>query len=229
MPLAFLAPPRVSRAGFCAILSAAASPAAGEGGACYDAFLSYGLDPAIALAFFRHESTYGTAGVARRTRNWGNLRKGQGHEAHTLAGWAWYRRWVDGARDWAALIARAYVPRGWDTVEAAIPHYAPASDNNAPARYIAAVRADVARWAARSPADGPTAARQMAVREAGTRVRATPSLAGQILRTLAAGQVVAVAAEAQGGAVPRLGGATTWARITAPVDGYVALGLLREI
>jgi len=50
------------------------SPAAGKAQALYDDGIKYGLDPAYALAFFMHESSFGTAGVARVTLSLSNMR-----------------------------------------------------------------------------------------------------------------------------------------------------------
>jgi len=44
------------------VLSAYHSPAAGKGQALYDLGVQYGIDPAFALAFFMHESSFGTQG-----------------------------------------------------------------------------------------------------------------------------------------------------------------------
>lgn len=142
--LTFLHTPRISRERFRAVL--AHSPALPEADACYDICVSTGLDPAVALAFFRHESSYGTQGRAIATRNWGNIRRSQGRAKAVVNGFAMYASWADSLADWCELIKARYVGHGLTTVEAAIPVYAPSSDGNAPARYIAAVRAAVAAW-----------------------------------------------------------------------------------
>ena len=43
------------------------SPAVGKGQALYDLGVKYGIDPVYALAFFWHESRFGTTGEARVT------------------------------------------------------------------------------------------------------------------------------------------------------------------
>src|SRR5947209_7914307 len=48
------------------------SPAAGKAQALYDDGIKYGLDSAYALAFFMHESSFGTTGVARVTLSLSN-------------------------------------------------------------------------------------------------------------------------------------------------------------
>jgi len=147
--LLLISPPRITRALFAQMLQTAHSPATSEAQVCYDRIVAHGVDPAIALAFFRHESQFGTAGAAVQTRNWGNLRKGQGKATGTLSGFATYARWADSADDWAALIADYYVrQRGLTTVETTIPVYAPSSDGNAPAAYVADVLRSVAAWQA---------------------------------------------------------------------------------
>jgi len=164
-PLPILSSPRISAAQFAAILTAANSPAARENGedTLYRICLDFRVDPAIALAFFLHESSLGTKSVARATKNWGNLRKSQGRATHVgpivgsegKGNFAWYATWADGLRDFLTLLRSAiYEGAGLKTVEAVIPKYAPSSDNNKPAQYIAAVRRAVATWqAAKAPAD----------------------------------------------------------------------------
>lgn len=56
------------------VLSAYGSPAAGKGQALYDLGVAYGIDPVYALAFFLHESRFGTTGEARTTLSLGNER-----------------------------------------------------------------------------------------------------------------------------------------------------------
>lgn len=221
--LTFRSPPRIPLATFARVLDAAHSPATPEASACYTAVTAYGLDPAIALAFFRHESSYGTAGIARQTKNWGNLRKGQGHQAHNLSGWAWYRCWADSVADWAALITGYYIPRGLTTVEKALPVYAPSSDHNNPHAYADAVCASVASWQAldtRTP---------MIVIGDGTRVRAEATTSSPVLRMLPAGSCVLVDRIEQGQRIFREGGLSSseWAHISEPVSGYIAAYLLR--
>lgn len=145
--LTLASPPRIARARFAAVLAEAHSPAAPYADACYAAIVALGIDPAVGLAMFRHESGYGCAGVAAKTKSWGNLRKSLGRAHHVADGWAWYSSWPDGAADWA-LLMRAYIARGITTVREAIPVYAPSSDDNAPETYIAAVLRCVATWQA---------------------------------------------------------------------------------
>ncbi|MDQ2809762.1 MAG: glucosaminidase domain-containing protein [Chloroflexota bacterium] len=70
-----LAPPSVSAATIDRVLAQYSSPAAGSGALFYDLGVQYGIDPAYALAFYIHESSAGTRGVARFTRSIGNARR----------------------------------------------------------------------------------------------------------------------------------------------------------
>ena len=146
--LTFAAEPRITLTRFTRALTTQHSPAAPEAAACYQTCVQFGLDPAIALAFFWHESQFATdpRAIAIRTRNWGNLRNTQGRAYQEAEGFAWYHTWQGGLADWCALIKSRYIARGLDTVETAIPVYAPSSDNNKPAAYIAAVRDLVSTW-----------------------------------------------------------------------------------
>lgn len=223
--LSFVNRPRISLALFARVLADADSPAAPEAVAIYAALVARGLDPAVALAFFQHESSYGLKGVARSTRNWGNLRKSQGRATKVEKGWAHYATWAASAEDWADLIMRRYVGRGLATVRVALPVYAPSSDNNVPERYADAVVALVGRWSA---AEQATADRRYVVREA-ARLRAGPSRQHSHIRTLPAGLVVSVDhIVADGEAVPSLAGPGTtrrWAALAG--GGYVWAELLR--
>jgi hypothetical protein len=107
-----------------------------------------GIDPAFALAIWKHESQFGTTGAATRTRNMGNLVCDAA--AHPPARgcdgrWAVYPTWLDAVADWYAYLNRRYVARGLVTVEAILPVYAPPSENDT-AGYIAQVRQLMAQW-----------------------------------------------------------------------------------
>src|SRR5438270_11418095 len=73
-PYSVLGPPTVSAALINQVLAAAHSPAAGKGQALYSDGVRYGIDPVFALAFFLHESSFGTNGVARFSLSLGKLR-----------------------------------------------------------------------------------------------------------------------------------------------------------
>lgn len=155
MDLTFVHPARISPRQFRAVLESYHSPAAPQADALYLVCTQRGLDPAVALAFFVHESSCGTKGAAVRTKNWGNIRKGQGNEIVTKGGWAYYQNWASGLADWCALIKGKYVAL-WklDTVGKALPKYAPQSDHNVPHRYAAAVCRMVGEWQAADQAAG---------------------------------------------------------------------------
>lgn len=154
MGLALLNPPRISKLHFAEILQNAGSPAAPVATDCYDIISSYGLDPTIALAFFQHESSYGKAGVAVRSLNWGNLRQGQ-RAVEIKEGFGFYNDWRESLRDWCELLRNTYIDQwGLDTVDKVIPRYAPSADGNVPSAYIAAVENQVLDWAASDPYGG---------------------------------------------------------------------------
>jgi hypothetical protein len=142
-----LGKPTVSAAFINRVLVTYHSPAAGKGQALYEDGVTYGIDPVFALAFFLHESTFGTAGVAQQTRSLGNIRCTAGYPT-CYAGYRAYPSWEEGFLDWYKLIRTVYVTQ-WrlTTVEQILPVYAPASENNVGA-YIAAVNQAVAIWRA---------------------------------------------------------------------------------
>lgn len=127
------------------ILCGAGSPACGTGQTFYNDGMQYGIDPAYALAFFRHESSFGTAGAARETHSVGNINCTPGYDC--IGRFRSYPSWADGIHDWYRLIRNLYVDK-WNcsTVESIIPHYAPSSDGNNENGYIASVKADVQNW-----------------------------------------------------------------------------------
>jgi len=137
------------------------SPAAGSGQAVYDDGVKYGIDPVYALAFFMHESGFGTSGEARFSLSIGNLRcVGAGYEdLHPLCrdNFAWFASWDDGIEAWYRLIKNGYVQGAINqaigrnacpcvTVAQIIPVYAPRSDHNDEAAYISAVEWEVETW-----------------------------------------------------------------------------------
>ena len=137
------------------------SPAVGEGQAVYDDGVKYGIDPVFALAFFMHESSFGSTGEARASLSIGNLRcVGAGYEdLHPSCrdNYAWFSSWDDGIEAWYRLIKNGYVQGGINTfigrnacpcvtVAQIIPVYAPRSDHNDETAYIAAVEQEVNTW-----------------------------------------------------------------------------------
>jgi len=123
------------------VLCSASSPACSTGAALYAYGIQYGIDPAYALAFFEHESSFGTTGVARVTRSLGNIRCTPGYAC--IDGFRAYATWQAGYLDWYRLIRSLYVNQ-WHltTVEQIIPVYAPYD----PRAYISAVEQAVNQW-----------------------------------------------------------------------------------
>jgi Mannosyl-glycoprotein endo-beta-N-acetylglucosaminidase len=137
------------------------SPAIGEGQTVYDDSVKYGIDPVFALAFFMHESSFGATGEASSSLSIGNLRcLGAGYEdLHPSCrdNFAWFSSWDDGIEAWYRLIKIGYVQGGINafigrnacpcvTIAQIIPVYAPRSDHNDEAAYIAAVEREVDTW-----------------------------------------------------------------------------------
>jgi len=169
-PLTFVAPPRISRQVFARILergTSGPSPAAPLADELYAIIVGYGLDPAVALAFFAKESEFGVTGAIGRedTKNWGATRAAYNSRRmldKIMVGdkpFVRYRSWQDGLRDWCELILNRYVAKGLDTVEKAVPIYAPASDNNDPTAYIESIQRRVAIWQGRSLPPPPNQSR----------------------------------------------------------------------
>jgi Mannosyl-glycoprotein endo-beta-N-acetylglucosaminidase len=128
------------------VLAAYHSPAAGKGQTLYDMGVHYGIDPAFALAFFMHESSFGTQGEARSSLSLGNLRCIT-KEASCTDGYAWFNSWEDGFQAWYELIRNLYVAQwGLTTVDQIIPKYAPTADHNNEAAYIAALKHAIDTW-----------------------------------------------------------------------------------
>ena len=152
-----LGPPSVSAAFINRVLSAYGSPAAGLGQTIYDQGVRYGIDPVYALAFFWHESSFGTAGEARVTLSPGNERCLADRPCidQDRGGYAQMQSWADGFDHWYRLILYGYVEgqvtipiagHVCATVATIIPVYAPSSDGNDEAAYIAAVEHAVDTW-----------------------------------------------------------------------------------
>jgi hypothetical protein len=129
------------------VLTSYDSPAQGKGQALYDLGVQYGIDPIYALAFFMHESRFGTTGVAQVTLSLGNIRATPGYDSYD--GYRKYQTWEEGFEDWYKLIKAQYVGK-WQlsTVDRIIPVYAPGSDNNDVTAYIASIKQAVDDWRA---------------------------------------------------------------------------------
>lgn len=143
---AVVGPPTVSADFLNRVLAAYHSPAAGLGQAIYDLGVRYGIDPVYALAFFQHESSFGVTGEAQTTMSPGNERCIADRPC-LAGGWAQMYSWSDGFAHWFLLIRNLYVNQwGRVTVAQIIPKYAPSSDGNDEAGYIAAVEHAVDTW-----------------------------------------------------------------------------------
>jgi hypothetical protein len=156
--LTIKAAPRISKQLFVRVIQGGSggrsSPAAPYASELYDIIVGYGIDPAVALAFFAHESQFCTVGVCADydTKNWGAQRRavkpsrGVGFVPGRTGTFVKFGNWQDGVRDWCELILGRYVGRGLETVEEIVPVYAPSNDGNVPWSYISAVRRMVAAW-----------------------------------------------------------------------------------
>ena len=127
------------------VLASYDSPAQGKGQALYDLGRQYGVDPVYALAFFLHESRFGTTGVAQVTLSLGNIRATPGYASYN--GYRKYQTWEAGFEDWYKLIKMQYVAQ-WNlsTIDQIIPVYAPSSDNNDVTAYIQSIKQAVDAW-----------------------------------------------------------------------------------
>ncbi len=138
------------------VLNRYGSPAAGKGQTLYDLGVKYGVDPAFALAFFMHESSFGKAGMATVTLGLGNERciedrpciNSQGGPCESEQScYAQFSSWEDGFEHWYMLITGpVYKGSGLTTIAQIIPRYAPNADHNNEAGYIASVENAVATW-----------------------------------------------------------------------------------
>lgn len=154
--LAVLGAPSISAAKIDEVLAKYNSPAAGQGQTIYDLGVQYGIDPAICLAFFIHESSAGSnpawagwKGDGSTTHNVGNIicTPDQPAGVGCHGRFRDYVSWNDGVSDWYKLIKDLYVGAwGRTTVEDIIPKYAPASDNNDESAYVNSVKNMVQSW-----------------------------------------------------------------------------------
>jgi hypothetical protein len=137
--------PSISASFINQVLSAYHSPAAGKGQALYDLGVQYNIDPVWALAFFMHESTFGTKGEARASLSLGNLRCIPNYPCKD--GYAWFPSWEAGFKSWYVLISNLYIKQwGLTTIAGIIHRYAPAADHNNESAYCAALSSAVQAW-----------------------------------------------------------------------------------
>lgn len=149
-----LAAPRINETTFGVVLEHAGSPAASVSAACYALMVRYGVDPALGLAIFGHESGYGRAGVAVRSLNWGNLRTAPGYRT-AADGFVHFPDWPAGAAAAARLLASPLygASQAYATARTFPFRWAPSADHNNPAAYGADVAARIAAYIAM---EGPT-------------------------------------------------------------------------
>jgi len=135
------------------VLLAYGSPAARSGQALYDLGVQYGIDPVFALAFFMHEDSFGETGIGAANHSLGNIRCSAGYSCQY--GFRFYANWQDAYQDWYSLILNGYVKgqitdsivgHPCTTVDEIVPVYAPSSDHNDVAGYIAAIKHAVDTW-----------------------------------------------------------------------------------
>lgn len=215
--------PRIRLATFAAVLTRAGSPARSAAADVYAGAVAHGVDPAILLAVFLHESGYGTAGVARHTRSWGNLRRSPTYPTPDHCGFAHYPTFEAGGIDTARLL-RVYgknaIRPGRDTSTArTFPYvWAPSADGNRPEAYGAAIVRAVDSYRAldRRLAATPTSSTHVTP-YAGTRLRVKASTAASIVDELRAGTTARVAASVAGATyrLPDGRRGSTWVKITA--------------
>lgn len=149
--------PDMTSAAFLAALKAAQSPvSAAEAEAVYAYTAARKVSHAWLLAVFAHESSMGKAGTATQTHSWGNTREPSfgapslGAVAGRVGAFSRYANWVDGGVSTVARVCDHQPYRGKDTVRSITATWAPPSENDTE-RYIAAVLADIARYAAPQP------------------------------------------------------------------------------
>ena len=126
------------------VLALAQSPAQGTGQTFYTESVQTGIDDAYPLAIFQHELSFGRAGAAVDTRNPGNINCAG--FSSCLGRFRLYSTWAAGVQDLYQLLVKEYLPRHLTTLESILQVYAPTSDGNSPADYVAAVKSSVALW-----------------------------------------------------------------------------------
>lgn len=143
--------PSIDLATFTNILQGAHSPAAGEASGLYNAATTYGVDPAVLLAVFQHESSFGTKGVATTTRNVGNLvyqPNSAQFGGYQSGRWNAYPTWTQGALDASRLLASSLYGRSssYSTARTFPARWAPSSDGNNPTGYGSALVSSINAW-----------------------------------------------------------------------------------
>lgn len=150
-----IGPPTISLETFAHFLKEKNSPAYPEAASMYQNCIKLSCDPAVALAFFNHESSMGTMGAAVANKSFGNIRCTAGWPCDYSGGgggFKIYKSWTEGLIDWAILLKDVYAARfQLYTLEQIIPVYAPAEDHNQPVVYINTVKSLVDQYRAYRP------------------------------------------------------------------------------
>jgi len=148
-----LGSPSISLAAFQSVLQAAGSPATAEAASIYQAFTAQGVDPAVGLAIYQHESGFGKSGVAVKTKSLGNSRYygtagTTKYQTATNGSFAAYPSFTAAAADLARLLSGPLYGQSsnHNTVLTFASRYAPAADHNDPAGYGRSVLALIAKW-----------------------------------------------------------------------------------
>lgn len=148
--LTICGPPTISAQTIDAVLEANDSPAKGCGQTIFNLCTKAGIDPAIALAIFGCESSFGTDGIATKTQSWGNIRSTDGSG---IDGFASYPDFMVGLEKWTDLMNDLYVAPpdkggfGFTTMDQALTKYAPPSENDTQG-YANKVANFVSQWRA---------------------------------------------------------------------------------
>ena len=167
-----LGPPSISVGAFTSILQAARSPAASEATGIFNALVKYGVDPAVGLAIFQHESSFGKSGTATKTKSIGNSRyygdQGLGitkYVSSSNGSFANYPSYVVAAEDLGRLLSSSMYGKSanYSTVRTFAAKYAPAADHNSPSGYGAAVANLLQKWTGSAGSTFKVAASKAAV------------------------------------------------------------------
>lgn len=123
------------------VLARHKSPSRGLGQDLYDVCSESGVDPAFILAMYSHESNFGNAGVATKTKAWGNVRPGSHWEGKTQKGaigeFRSYETHLDGMKDMVNTLLLHYTQK--DTPTQVVNKYAPSSENDV-AEYVKQIK-----------------------------------------------------------------------------------------
>jgi hypothetical protein len=121
----------------------------------HDSAHKFNINPLLALAFFQHDSGYGSAGAGKTCRNPGNISErtdkykksgaeGLGRCDRIYGGshrWQAFSTYGDGAQAQMWLLRTKYLDDGLDSIEELVARYAPDGDgSNNEAVYVATIK-----------------------------------------------------------------------------------------